>query len=186
MVKVSDDGSVTAAPTFEYTHAGRDKNGTSRAHPRIDYDRPKADPIPHPPSAALRLASASLVRVIGGPSPEGLQILRTLHILLLKLLFLMQRQFSLQAVEEFVKYLSGCIDFHSAHSQLLIRLQFWCSMKCPVYSLSGNQPWTMCVCVLPMQDFSKSAPAVSVGWTKMDVCCHCHRILLFHSLPGQL
>ena len=89
-----------AAPTFEYAHAGCHKNGTSRPHPCVDYDRPKADPIPHPPSAALRLASASLVRVFGGSHPVCRQILGTLRVFLLKLLFPVQRQFSLQAVEK--------------------------------------------------------------------------------------
>ena len=96
------DGSVKAAPTFEYTHARRDKDGTSRSHPSVDYDRPKADPIPHTASAALRLASASLVRVFGGSHPDCLQILGALCVLLLKFLFPMQRQFSLQAEEYFL------------------------------------------------------------------------------------
>ena len=101
--KVSDDGSVKAGPTFEYTHTGRDKNGTPRPHPCIHYDRSKADPIPHNPSAAetLRLASASLVRVLGGSRPDCLQVLGGLCVLLLKLLFPRQRHLSLQAAEEF-------------------------------------------------------------------------------------
>ena len=100
-----DDRSVKVAPTFEYTHARRDKNGTSRPHPCVNDDRAKADPIPHPPSAAMmRLTSASVVRVFGGSHTHGLnlKILGALCVLLLKFLLLMQRQFSLQAVGEFL------------------------------------------------------------------------------------
>ena len=47
--------------TFKYTHSGGDKNGTPCPHPSIDYDCAKADPVPDPPSATLRLAPASVL-----------------------------------------------------------------------------------------------------------------------------
>ena len=109
---VSNDG-FQKLLTFKYTHSGGDKNGTPCPHPSIDYDRAKADPVPDPPSATLRLTPASVLGLVRGACPDVrggcsylrgayLQVLGALHLLLLKLCHIMQRQFSLQASKDLV------------------------------------------------------------------------------------
>ena len=154
-----DDGSLKDAPTFKYIHARRDKNGTSRPHPCVNYDRSKANPIPHPPSAALRLATASVVRIFRGPHTHALEILGALCVLLLKFLLLVQRQFSLQAVEEFLNLNVVAWIFKFATSHVLCSLwpidafvctctlrllgEGGCWLSLPSHSSVSPPPWSI-------------------------------------------